>query len=70
MYAPPHDASLTPKRPRQDQRDSCVSASVWGGKGRSIIPKLPTGRPYPPNGPDRTRGDSGVSAAVWGGAEA
>ena len=34
-----------PPRPRQDRRDSGVTAAVWG---EGEIPDEPTGRPYPP----------------------
>ena len=30
----PHEASLYPKRPRQDRRGSGVCAAVWGGAER------------------------------------
>ena len=33
-----------PPRPRQDRRDSGVTAAVWG---EGEIPDEPTGRPYP-----------------------
>ena len=51
---PPHEASLSPKRPKHDRRDSGASAAVWGAAGRSIIPDHPTGRHYPRNGPGKT----------------
>ena len=38
--APPR-TSLSPKRPRQDRRDSSVSAAVWGGPRSLIIPDPP-----------------------------
>ena len=47
-----HGASLSPKRPRQDRRDSGVSAAVWEWMGL-VSPRTPTGRPYPPSGPGR-----------------
>ena len=52
----PHGASLSPKRPRRDQRDSGVPAAVWGGVGGHSVTDPPTGRPYPPNGQGGTRG--------------
>ena len=55
-YIPHQGASLSPKRPRQDGRDSGVFAAVSGGVARSIIPDHPTGRPYPPNGPGKVGG--------------
>ena len=51
----PHRAPLSPKRPRQDRRDSGVSAVVWGWMV-CAAPRTPTGRPYPPNSPRRTGG--------------
>ena len=56
MPDPPQGASLSPERPRQDRRDSDVSAAVWGGARSSNAHGTPTGRPYPPNGIGRTRG--------------
>ena len=55
----PHGASLSPRQPRQDQRDSGVSTTAWRGVGSAIIPDPPPpppGRPYTPNGPGRTGG--------------
>ena len=52
----PRGAALSPTRPRQDRRDSAVSAELLGGVGRSIIPDPPTESPYPPNGPSKTGG--------------
>ena len=37
----PRGASLSPRQPRQDQRDSGVSTAVWGGAGSAIIPDPP-----------------------------
>ena len=50
-----HGASLFPKRPRQDRRDSRVSAAVWEWLG-PVHTCSPTGGPYPPSGPRRRRG--------------
>ena len=50
-----HEASLSPKRPRQDRRDSGVSATVWEWLDL-VYARSPTGRPYPPSGPSRTGG--------------
>ena len=36
-----------PARPRQDRRDSGVTAAVWGRDLPVCHPKPPTGRPYP-----------------------
>ena len=47
---PPHKASLSPKRPMQDPRDSGVSAAVWGGGGgwkKANIQAPPRGVPIP-----------------------
>ena len=69
---PPHGVSLSPKRPRQDRRDSGLSAAVWGEMGRSFIPDPLTGRPYPPNGPGRCGGTRvypplcGHGTVAWG----
>ena len=35
-----------PPRPRQDRRDSGVTAAMWG-RDLSMCPQTPTGRPYP-----------------------
>ena len=35
-----------PPRPRQDRRDSGVTAAVWG-RDPSVCPRPPTGCPYP-----------------------
>ena len=51
---PPLEASVSPKWPRHDWRDSGAFAALWGGAGRSITSDPPTGRPLPPNGPRRT----------------
>ena len=51
---PPRGVPIPP-RPRQDRRDSSVSAAVWGWMVR-VSPKTPMGRPYPTNGPGRTGG--------------
>ena len=45
-----HGASLSRKRPRQDWRDSGVSAAKWDWLDL-VFPRSPTGRPYPPSGP-------------------
>ena len=50
-----HGASLSPKRPKQDRRDSGVSAVVW----EWLDPMCPRSRkrhPYPPSGRGRTGG--------------
>ena len=52
---PPHGASLSPKRPRQDQGDPGAAAAMWEETG-NVHTCPPTGRPYPPNGPGRTGG--------------
>ena len=41
----PHEVPIPP-RPRQDRRDSVVTAAVWG-RDLSVCPQTPTGRPYP-----------------------
>ena len=65
-YPTPHRASLSPKRPRQNRRDSGVSADVWRGAGSAIILDFPQGASRSPKRPKQERRDSGVSAAVWG----
>ena len=45
-YNPPRGVPIPP-RPRQDRRDSGVTAAVWG-RDLSVCPQSPTGRPYPP----------------------
>ena len=61
---PPPGVSLTHKPPRQDRRDSGVSAIAYRElEIRSYMP--PTGRPYPPNNAGRTRG-SGVIPPLCG----
>ena len=50
-----HGASLSPKRLRQDRRDSGVSAALWEWLDL-VYPRSPTGRPYPQSGPGRTGG--------------
>ena len=40
---PPHGASLSPKRPTEDRRDSGVSAAIWPGTESPIIPDPPRG---------------------------
>ena len=42
----PHRAPLSLMQPRQDRRDSGVSAAVWGWM-MCVSPCTPTGRPYP-----------------------
>ena len=48
-------ASLSPKRPRQDWRDSGVSAAMWELLD-PVCPRSPTGRANPPTGPGRPGG--------------
>ena len=50
-----HRASLSPKRPRQDRRDSGESA-LYGSCCALYIPRSPAGRPHPQSGPGKTRG--------------
>ena len=58
----PHGAALSPKRPKQDQRDSGVCAAVWNGwVGVSSYPHVAS---LSPKRPRQDRRDSGVSAAV------
>ena len=45
LYNRPRGARIPP-RPRQDRRDSGVTAAVWG-RDLSVCPQTPTGRPYP-----------------------
>ena len=47
-----HRLSLSSKRPRQDRRDSGVSAAVWEWLGSMRS----TEQTYPPSGPGRTGG--------------
>ena len=42
---PTHKASLSPKRPRQDQRHSVVSAALWVGVGIQTRMVPPRGVP-------------------------
>ena len=42
---PPRGVPIPP-RPKQDRRDSGVTAAVWG-RDLSVCPQTPTGRPYP-----------------------
>ena len=51
---PPRGAPIPP-RPRQDRRDSGVTAAVWG-KALSVSPQTPTGRPYPSAAPSEPEG--------------
>ena len=51
---PPRGVPIPP-RPRQDRRDSGVSAAVWGWKVWCLL-KTPTGRPYPPAAQARHEG--------------
>ena len=51
-----------PPRPRQDRRDSGVSAAVWGKEEYLMNSR---GVPIPLR-PRQDRRDWGVSAAVWG----
>ena len=66
-----HEASLSPKRTRQDHRDSGVSTAVWRGAGSAIIPDPPPrhGASLDSKRPKQDQRDSGVSAAIWGGVE-
>ena len=59
-----HGPNVSPKRSRQDRRNSGVSAALWEwlvpvhtrfSQGASLSPKRPT----------HDRRDSGVSATVW-----
>ena len=61
---PPRNVPIPP-RPRQDPRDSVVTAAVWG-REPIVCPQTPTGRPYPSAAQAEPGGDSGVTAAVWG----
>ena len=45
VLKPPRGVPIPP-RPRQDRRDSGVTAAVWG-RDLSTCPQTPTGRPYP-----------------------
>ena len=69
MPDPPHGASLFHKRPRQDRRDSGVSAAMCGRAGGSIIsaPPPPHGASLFPERPGQDQRDGCVSAAVWEG---
>ena len=53
-----------PPRPRQDRRDSGVTAVVQGGTSPGA-PEPPRDVPIPPR-PRQDKRDSGVTAAVWG----
>ena len=44
-HNPPRGVPIPP-RPRQDRRDSGVTAAVWG-RDLTVYPQSPTGRPYP-----------------------
>ena len=48
LHVPPNRprGGPIPPRPRQDRRDSGVTAAVWG-RDLSVCPQSPTGRPYP-----------------------
>ena len=59
-----HGASLSPKRPRQDRRDSVVSAAMWEWRAL-VYPRSPVGRPYPPSGPGK-RGGTRVHPPLCG----
>ena len=59
-----HGASLSPKRPRQDQGDSGVSAAVWEWLDL-VHTSFSHGVSLSPKRPRQDRRDSGVSAAVW-----
>ena len=50
-----HRESVSPKRQRQDRRDTGVSAVVWGWLGPAHT-SVSRGVPYPPNGVGKTRG--------------
>ena len=58
-----HGASLSPKRPRHDQRDSGVSAALWEWLNL-LYTCLSNGACLSPKRPRRDRRDSGVSTAV------
>ena len=60
---PPRGVPIPP-RPRQDRRDSGVTAAVWG-RDLSVRPKPPRGVRIPPRR-RQDQMDSGVTAAVWG----
>ena len=60
---PPNGASLTPKWPSRDRRDSGVSAAVRGGAESAIMPDPPQGLPIPPT---TQAGGTRVSALVCG----
>ena len=51
-----HEASVSPKRPKHDRRDSAVSTAVWDCVDL-VYPCSPTGQPYSPSGPRRTGGN-------------
>ena len=55
-YPTPHRAYLSPKWPRQNRRDSGVSADVWRGAGSAIIPDSPHGASLSPKRPKQDRG--------------
>ena len=51
---PPRGVPIPP-RPRQDRRDSGVTAAVWG-RDLSVCPQTSTGRPYPSAAQPRPEG--------------
>ena len=59
-----HGASLSPKRPRQDLRDSGVSALKWELLDL-VRPRSAMARPYPPRGP-RSSGGTRVYPPLCG----
>ena len=63
----PHGPSLSTERPRQDRRDSGVSAVVRGGAGNCT--RHPNGASLPPKRATEDRSEGNVNVAVWGGAE-
>ena len=65
---PAPEASLWPERPRQDLRNSGLSAAEWEGAGSSMVYSTHHGAYLSPKLPMQDRRDSGVCAAVWRGA--
>ena len=62
---PPRGVPIHP-RPRQDWRDSGVTAAVWG-RDLSVCPQTPTGRPYPSAAQARPEGLGCNRRCVGGG---
>ena len=60
-----HGASLSPKRPRQDRRDSGVSAAMWEWLG-PVHTSFSHGASLSPKRPRQDRRALGVSPVVWG----